>query len=66
MLQSHDEGIYGRVFPHTVTHIFRDGKSRCGIWYEHYLTKIIPGTENPICKRCLRSVYSERNKAKSG
>jgi len=59
--------VLGRVTWRPPTHVFRNGKSLCGIWRLGIrVIRIIPGTEKPLCRRCIRSVQYEHNKKRDG
>ena len=53
----------GRAAWRSVTHVFKYDKSLCGIWKRFSIHLIFPGTENPMCKRCMRSLNREYNKS---
>ena len=56
--------ILGRLPWRSVTHVFRNGKSLCGAWKGLLgVNQPIHGTENPMCKRCMRSLENEYNKS---
>jgi hypothetical protein len=55
--------VLGRVAWRPVTHIFKNGKSLCGIWRLGLrVMRLFPGMEKPLCKRCVRSIQNEHSR----
>ena len=56
--------ILGRLTHRGVSHVFDQGhKSFCGLLQKVTVVYSLPGTEQPVCKNCMRRVKNEHNKS---